>query len=131
MTRKLFTIALLIMLLGAVSMAQAQDKRWDGADDLPVNPLACGAAGAAAAATPDASAPAATAMAPVAYDGGAAVGAPDLAGKAINLVGRAQADRASAISMRRPRACRTLPRNSATSRSKTDGPDGWRTLTSR
>jgi len=28
MSRKLFVIALVIMLLGVVSMAQAQDKRW-------------------------------------------------------------------------------------------------------
>jgi ABC-type sugar transport system substrate-binding protein len=48
--------------------------RWDGADDLPVNPLSCegNAAGAPGAAP--------------AYDGGQPTGAPDLSGKPITLV---------------------------------------------
>ena len=54
--------------------AHAADKRWDGADDLPVNPLACaaGEASAAPAAKP--------------YDGGQPTGAADKAGKPITLV---------------------------------------------
>ncbi len=53
------------------STALAQD-RWDGADDLAVNPLACdGGAGAVVAKD---------------YDGGQPTGAPDLAGKDITLI---------------------------------------------
>ena len=55
------------------STAYAADKRWDGADELPVNPLACDAGPAAPAAAK-------------AYDGGAATGAPDKAGKPISVV---------------------------------------------
>jgi ABC-type sugar transport system substrate-binding protein len=48
--------------------------RWDGADDLPVNPLSCeGTAAGAPGAAP-------------AYDGGQPTGAPDLSGKPITLV---------------------------------------------
>src|ERR1700757_667110 len=56
------------------STAYAAEKRWDGADDLPVNPLACaaGEANPAPAAKP--------------YDGGQATNAPDKAGKPITLV---------------------------------------------
>jgi ABC-type sugar transport system substrate-binding protein len=70
-------VRLAIALLSATFLAgaaYAADKRWDGADDLPVNPLACGAGEAAAgpAAKP--------------YDGGQPTNAPDKAGKPINLV---------------------------------------------
>jgi ABC-type sugar transport system substrate-binding protein len=64
-------------LLGAllyIGTANAADKKWDGADDLPTNPLACAAGGGGGAA------------APVAYDGGKAVNAPDLKGKEITVV---------------------------------------------
>jgi rhamnose transport system substrate-binding protein len=54
--------------------ACAADKRWDGADDLPVNPLACSASETAAA-------PAAKP-----YDGGQPTNAVDKAGKPISLV---------------------------------------------
>jgi ABC-type sugar transport system substrate-binding protein len=55
------------------SAAYAQGARWDGADELPTNPLACdGASGAAAASK--------------SYDGGQPTGAPDLAGKKLTLV---------------------------------------------
>jgi ABC-type sugar transport system substrate-binding protein len=54
--------------------AYAAEKRWDGADDLPVNPLACAAGDGAAA-------PAAKP-----YDGGQPTNAPDQAGKPISLV---------------------------------------------
>ena len=63
--------------LGAVLMvstALAQGQRWDGADDLAVNPLACGAEeGGAEVVAKD-------------YDGGQPTGAPDLAGQPITLV---------------------------------------------
>lgn len=65
---KLF-VALIVGTLFAVAVAQ----KWAGADDLPTNPLACGA-GAAASVDPGA------------YNGGVAVGAPDLAGKEITVI---------------------------------------------
>ena len=66
------TLAISGMLLGLSQTSAA--ARWDGADDLPVSPLACGSdSGGAASAAMD-------------YDGGQAVGAPDLAGKEITLV---------------------------------------------
>ena len=69
MTLRTLTAALSMVLLAGPALAQA---RWDGADDLPVNPLSCDGGGGAAAAT--------------AYDGGQPAGAPDLAGKPITLV---------------------------------------------
>ena len=70
-------LGLAAAFLGATLLAgtaSAADKRWDGADDLPVNPLACsaGEASAAPAAKP--------------YDGGQATNPPDKAGKPITLV---------------------------------------------
>ncbi len=64
------------MVLGATLLAGhsafAAGARWDGADDLPVNPLPCdGGAGT---------------VATKAYDGGQAINAPDMAGKPITLV---------------------------------------------
>src|SRR5690349_9841248 len=64
-----------VLILGAAmasGSAFAADK-WDGADDLPTNPLAC-----------DASPPAAAAAKP--YDGGKVTGATDKSGKPITLV---------------------------------------------
>jgi ABC-type sugar transport system substrate-binding protein len=62
-------LALGVVLLAGTASAQ---QRWDGADDLAVNPLACeGGAGAAVAKD---------------YDGGQPAGAPDLAGQEITLV---------------------------------------------
>jgi len=55
-------------LLSSTAMAQ----RWDGADDLPVNPLPCGGGAGTVAAK--------------AYDGGTPTKAPDLAGREITLV---------------------------------------------
>jgi len=66
------TAAFGMMLLAGTALAAGD--RWDGSDDLPVNPLACDGGGAAA-----------TGAAP-AYDGGQPTGAPDLAGKPITLV---------------------------------------------
>ena len=85
--KKTFTlITVLLMLLGAFTFAaplSAQDEaRWDGADDLPVNPLDCPMAEGEAA-------PAETEEAPMeapAYDGGQPTDAPDLAGQDIVLV---------------------------------------------
>ena len=58
------------VLLASTAMAES---RWDGADDLPVSPLACGAGGAAdVAAKP--------------FDGGAPTSAPDLNGKPLTVV---------------------------------------------
>ncbi|MET3911741.1 rhamnose transport system substrate-binding protein [Bradyrhizobium sp. S3.3.6] len=70
-------LGLAIALMSATLLAgtaYAAEKRWDGADDLPVNPLACsaGEASAAPAAKP--------------YDGGQPTNAPDKAGKPISLV---------------------------------------------
>ena len=57
----------------AFAAADARAAQWDGADDLPTNPLACGTgANPAPAAKP--------------YDGGKAVNAPDKAGKEITVV---------------------------------------------
>jgi ABC-type sugar transport system substrate-binding protein len=59
-------------LAGLAGSAQAASK-WDGADDLPTNPLACDASGGGTvAATP--------------YDGGRPTNPPNLAGKTINVV---------------------------------------------
>src|SRR5579872_2846545 len=68
-----FAMALLSATLLAGS-AYAAEKRWDGADDLPVSPLACSAneASPAPAAKP--------------YDGGQPTNPPNKAGKPISLV---------------------------------------------
>ena len=52
--------------------AWAAGARWDGADDLPVNPLPCDGGGGTVAARP--------------YDGGRPTNPPDLAGKPITLI---------------------------------------------
>lgn len=62
---------LMTALALAFSHSQAQ-TRWDGADDLAVNPLSCDGGGGSVAAK--------------AYDGGTPASAPDLAGKEITLV---------------------------------------------
>ncbi len=54
------------------SQAFAAGHRWDGADELDVNPLACDGGAGMVAAKP--------------YDGGQPTGAPDLAGQPITLV---------------------------------------------
>jgi len=76
--RKFLAILLVAaFVLGPIAVmptfAQDEPKRWDGADDLAVNPLPCG----------DEAAPA---LEPLPYDGGQPVDAPDLAGKDIVLV---------------------------------------------
>jgi ABC-type sugar transport system substrate-binding protein len=69
MMLRTLTAALGMALIAGTALAQ---ERWDGADDLPVNPLACDGGGGAMAAKD--------------YDGGQPSGAPDLAGKPITLV---------------------------------------------
>lgn len=74
--RKIFVpIATLALIAGSVGAASAQSARWDGGDELPTNPLACGN---------EAAAPATGEM--PAYDGGQPVNPPDLAGKPITVV---------------------------------------------
>jgi ABC-type sugar transport system substrate-binding protein len=70
MRRTLGFAALGVVLLAGSALAQ--DKRWDGADDLPVSPLACDGTPGQVAAKP--------------YDGGQPANAPDRSGKAITLV---------------------------------------------
>lgn len=65
------TSALVLSTAFLASTALAQD-RWDGADDLDVNPLACDGGGGEVVAKD--------------YDGGQPTGAPDLAGQEITLV---------------------------------------------
>ena len=89
MSKKLFLIVVIVLSMSVMALmpARAQDtKKWDGADDLPTTPLACGTGGAAAETTPEATAAEATPAAMPAYDGGSPTNAPDLAGKPINLI---------------------------------------------
>lgn len=67
---RILGVGLGTVLLASTAMAQS---RWDGADDLPVNPLSCEAGGAAAAAAKP-------------YDGGVPTNAPNLNGKPITAV---------------------------------------------
>ncbi len=78
MTKKVFSLVLLVALMMGAFSVTAQDARWDGADDLPVNPLAC----PGAEPMEDMGEP----MEMPEYDGGLAVDAPDLAGQDIVLV---------------------------------------------
>ncbi|MFC1959229.1 substrate-binding domain-containing protein [Chloroflexota bacterium] len=76
MRKSLSLLLVLCLMLGSFSVVFAQDEetvRWDGADDLDVNPLPCG---------DEEGEPGE----PVEYDGGLAVDAPDLAGEPIVLV---------------------------------------------
>ena len=63
------SLALLVSVFAGPALAQ---DKWQGADDLPTNPLACDGGAGEAAAKP--------------YDGGQATNAPDLNGQAITLV---------------------------------------------
>jgi ABC-type sugar transport system substrate-binding protein len=82
----LFLLVIVALVLGVVGMpASAQEEdRWDGADDLPVNPLACGMGEEMAEGEPMATEEAMMDMPE--YDGGQPTGAPDLAGQPIVLV---------------------------------------------
>lgn len=84
MKSKLLSVLLVaaVLVMGFTSATLAEGHRWDGADELDVNPLDCPAAeGAEPAATEEA-----PAMDMPEYDGGQAVDAPDLAGQPIVLV---------------------------------------------
>ncbi len=63
-----------VILLTALLFGLAMAQRWDGADDLPVNPLPCGAGGGGGE------------IAALPYDGGQPVNPPNLAGQPISLV---------------------------------------------
>lgn len=67
---RILSLGVCAVLMSSTAMAAG---RWDGADELPVSPLACGAGGAAAAAAKP-------------YDGGQPTGAPDRAGKPLTVV---------------------------------------------
>ncbi len=68
------SVAVCGMLIALTHATSASAERWDGADNLPVSPLACGAGAAMAAAEAKP------------YDGGVAINAPDKAGEKITLV---------------------------------------------
>ena len=71
-SKHLLTTAAAFALAAWATGANAAGK-WDGADDLPTSPLACGAGAEAASA-------------PMKYDGGQPTNPPDKAGKPISLV---------------------------------------------
>jgi len=80
-------VALILAYFEATPVARAQDKRWDGADQLAVSPLDCAmAGGAASSAATEAATAAAAGGTTMKYDGGQPTGAPDMAGKEITLV---------------------------------------------
>jgi ABC-type sugar transport system substrate-binding protein len=84
MKRKLLSVLLvtLILIMGfAMATPGAAQDRWDGADDLDVNPLDCPMAEGEAMATEEA-----MEMDMPEYDGGQPTNAPDLAGQPITLV---------------------------------------------
>lgn len=82
MRKTIIAIVAVLLLAMMVSPIIAQETRWDGADDLPVNPLACPVAEGEAPAE-EASEEAADAPE---YNGGQPTDAPDLAGQPIVLV---------------------------------------------
>lgn len=79
------SLALFVVLLPALVVAQDED-RWDGADDLPVNPLECPMMEGEAMATMDPMATAEPMADMPAYDGGQPTNPPDKAGQPIVLV---------------------------------------------
>lgn len=85
MSKKILLVVMLLGLLGTMAFGVgAQDEaRWDGADDLPVNPLDCPMAEGEMSMEET---PEAEMMEAPEYDGGQAVNAPDLAGQDIVLV---------------------------------------------
>ncbi|MBK8025905.1 MAG: substrate-binding domain-containing protein [Chloroflexi bacterium] len=74
-------MCVVLVLSFALAMPTAAQDRWDGADDLPVNPLECPVAEGATAAEA-----ASAEMDMPEYDGGQPANAPDLAGQPIVLV---------------------------------------------
>jgi len=89
MQKKLITLIALVVILTATAIApaSAQDDlvRWDGSDDLPVNPLACPVAEGAEAPMEETEDAEMMEEMPM-YDGGVAVDAPDLAGQPLTIV---------------------------------------------
>jgi hypothetical protein len=86
MSKKLSLLSLILVVFVifavAVPLTAQEEQRWDGADDLEVNPLDC--PGEEAAAEPEATE---ETMAEVPeYDGGQPTDAPDKAGQPIVLV---------------------------------------------
>jgi len=81
MRKAIFVLVAVLLIATMLSPVVAQEERWDGADDLPVNPLACPVAEGAIA--PEATE---TAMDMPEYNGGQPTDAPDLAGQPIVLV---------------------------------------------
>lgn len=79
----IFAIFVLLGTLATVAPVGAQD-RWDGGDDLPVNPLECGMGGEEAMAEEPEATPEMMEMPE--YDGGQPTDAPDKAGQDIVLV---------------------------------------------
>jgi len=75
-------VILAVLIAAALAPIQAQEDRWDGADDLPVNPLACPVAEGEEAEEESSE----EMMEMPEYDGGQPTDAPDLAGEPITLV---------------------------------------------
>lgn len=90
MYKKLMAVLGLVLLLTAIGLvpasAQEDFTRWDGSDDLPVNPLDCGTGEVSAEATDEAMAATEEASLSMAYDGGQPTNPPDMAGQTITLV---------------------------------------------
>jgi rhamnose transport system substrate-binding protein len=89
--RKNLIFVLVVLILGTLlAPVVAQEERWDGADDLPVNPLGCLVAGEDAEDSTDAEdtedGEDMEEDMGMEYDGGQPVDAPDLAGQDIVLV---------------------------------------------
>lgn len=72
-------LGMTLVLAVAITPMSAQERRWDGADDLPVNPLACPGEEMAMDMEGEG-------MEMPEYDGGLAQNAPDKAGQPITLV---------------------------------------------
>jgi rhamnose transport system substrate-binding protein len=79
-TIALFAVLCLALSVFAVGVTAQDENRWDGADDLPVNPLACPGVDMDDMDAEDAD------EEEMEYDGGLAVNPPDLAGEDITLV---------------------------------------------
>jgi rhamnose transport system substrate-binding protein len=90
MKRNSISVLLVLLLVAALfgSIQAQEETRWDGADDLPVNPLDCGMPGEEMEADEEDAAAEGEEVAEEGpeYDGGQPTGAPDLAGQDIVLV---------------------------------------------
>lgn len=81
--KTLYLIPLLIMIAAVLAAPAVAQDRWDGADDLPVNPLACPGGDEM---MDDMATEEAMMDEGMEYDGGQPVDAPDLAGQDITLL---------------------------------------------